>query len=87
MVGLAAAEVVSGLNEEVANHDAHLLGGFGRRRFGKNARLATPLHALLDGNIVVRIRRKGLFSQRDRLDVAPLVETVLGDITARSGIG
>ncbi|MEM1036733.1 MAG: hypothetical protein AAGI14_08240 [Pseudomonadota bacterium] len=87
MARLAATGVISGLNEAIADYDAHFLGGLGRGCLGKNDRLVTFLHVLLDGNVVVRIRHKGLFSQRGGLDVAPLLETVLGDITARSGLG
>ena len=75
------------LSGTVAGHDVYLIGGFGSGRPGKGDRLGTSLHALLDDNIVVRISHKGLFSQRGGLDVPPLVETVLGDIIARSGAG
>jgi len=75
------------LSGDVAGQDVHLIGGFGSGRPGKGDRLATSLHALLDGNIVVRISHKDLFSQRGGLDVPPLVETVLGDIIARSNAG
>lgn len=72
------------LTSSVAGQEVHLIGGFGSGRPGKGDRLATSLHALLDGNIVVRISHKDLFSQRGGLDVPPLVETVLGDIITRS---
>ncbi|GAB5454763.1 MAG: hypothetical protein Hens2KO_09920 [Henriciella sp.] len=75
------------LSDSVAGHDVHFIGGFGSGRPGKGDRLGTSLHALLDNNIVVRISHKDFFSQGGGLDVPPLVETVLGDIIARSGTG
>lgn len=71
----------------VAGQDVYLIGGFGSGRPGKGDRLATSLHALLDDNIVVRVSHKDLFSQRGGLETPPLVETVLGDIIARSNTG
>lgn len=73
------------LTSSVRGHDVHLIGGFGSGRPGKGDRLATSLHAFLDNNIVVRISHKSLFTQRGGLEIAPLVESVLGDILQGAG--
>lgn len=69
----------------VQGKEVYLLGGFGSGRPGKGDRIATSLHAFLDDNIVVRIRHKSLFTQQAGLHMAPLVESLLGDILAGEG--
>ena len=68
------------LSGSINGQDVYLIGGFGSGRPGKGDRLATSLHAILDGGIVVRVSHKSLFSQRGGLQISPLVEQIMGDI-------
>ena len=68
----------------VADQDVYLLGGFASIRPGKGDRLATSLHLFLGKNTVVRISHKSLFTQTPGLQISPIVESYIQDITERA---
>lgn len=68
----------------VADQDVYLLGGFASIRPGKGDRLATSLHLFVGKNTVVRISHKSLFAQTPGLQISPIVESYIQDITERA---
>ncbi|MEL6827213.1 MAG: hypothetical protein AAFN91_13270 [Pseudomonadota bacterium] len=72
------------LSGRVADHDVYLLGGFATLRPGKGDRLATSLHFFVGDNTVVRISHKSLFTQTPGLQISPIVESYIQDITERA---
>ena len=68
----------------VADQDVYLLGGFASIRPGKGDRLATSLHLFVGKNTVVRISHKSLFTQTPGLQISPIVESYIQDITERA---
>lgn len=72
------------LSGRVADQDVYLLGGFATLRSGKGDRLATSLHFFIGDNTVVRISHKSLFTQTTGLQISPIVESYIRDITERA---
>ena len=72
------------LSGRVADQDVYLLGGFATMRPGKGDRLSTSLHFFLGQNTVVRISHKSLFTQTPGLQISPIVESFIRDITERA---
>ena len=72
------------LSGRVADQDVYLLGGFATVRPGKGDRLATSLHLFIGNNTVVRISHKSLFTQTPGLQISPIVESYIQDITERA---
>lgn len=72
------------LSGRVADQDVYLLGGFATVRPGKGDRLATSLHFFIGKNTVVRISHKSLFTQTPGMQISPIVESYIRDITERA---
>jgi hypothetical protein len=72
------------LSGRVADQEVYLLGGFATMRPGKGDRLSTALHFFLGQNTVVRINHKSLFTQTPGLQISPIVESYIRDITERA---